>query len=273
MTIKKISTEVPSKTGIEAAKDVFATKTEDGSLIPAMNEAESLAMYGDLRTSDFTIPRLVILEGLSPQVTKEKAGHPGDIYVNSLKLNLGSDPVELVILRRIGRQNLLWKPLKDGGGILCQAKDGKFGVGTPGGECAKCSKSRWTSNDGKQVAPECDENQAYIVIPRSMLSDPDAAFPYAMSGAKARLQAFKDLNMLLMNLIGRRLPLYAKSVVMTIKQKDSKSVSGAVYHVPQFDFGNNNGILPESEIRAAQSIASRFATANIEETVTESSND
>ena len=244
--------------------------TSDQAKALALSDADAHAMYGDLRTTDYTIPRLVVLEGLSPEVTKEKAGHPGDLYVKSLKQNLGAEPFEFVILRRLGRSNLLWRPLKEGGGILCRADDGRTGVGTPGGDCAKCPKSLWTMSDkGERVAPECDENQNFVVVPRAMLTEPEAAFPYALSGAKARLHEFKNLNLMLTQLMGRRLPLYAKSLVATVKPKDSKTVSGAVYHVFTFTWGNDNALLPEAEIQAAASIAARFATAKVEEPLTD----
>lgn len=240
-------------------------KTETSN-VPALSKADALEMYGEVNQSDLVIPRLTILEGMSPAVTKEKLGHPGDFFVTGFKTNLGSDPIEVVILKRLGRSNIYWKPLKDGGGKLCEAKDAKHGVGTPGGDCATCPNREWTTGEnGTRVPPLCDENQNFIVVPRAMLQDPDSAFPYAISGSKARLQEFKNLNMLLMGLMGRRLPLYAKSLIITPREKTSKTVANAVYHDFVFSFGNNNAILPEEEIRAAAAVAARFSNARVEE--------
>lgn len=246
-------------------KTEVAVKTETSNL-PALSAVDAREMYGEINQSDLVIPRLTVLEGLSPAVTKEKLGHPGDFFVTGFKKNLGSDPLEVVILKRLGRSNIRWKPLKDGGGKLCEAKDAKTGIGEPGGQCATCHYKDWTTDkDGKQVPPLCDENQNFIVVPRAMLQDPESAFPYAISGSKARLQEFKNLNMLLMGLMGRRLPLYAKSLIITPREKTSKTVANAVYHDFVFSFGNNNAILPEEEIRAAAAVAARFSNARVEE--------
>lgn len=255
-----------NKKAVAVTENNLPAVQDNPSYLPAMTREESLQAYGgDLVASDFTIPRLVVLESMSPQVTKEKAGHPGDFFVTGLNLNLGSDPIEFVILQRRQRSNLRWKPLKDGGGLLCRADDGKNGVGEPGGDCATCPHLKWTTDEkGQNVAPSCDENQNLIVVPRTLLQAGEA-IPYALSGNKARLKEFKNLNTMLLPLIARRLPFYAKSIIVSATARDSKSIKGAVYHVFTFKFGNENALLPESEVKAAQALLQQFGSAKIAE--------
>jgi hypothetical protein len=254
-----------AKTGIEAAKEILAPKAQQETAL-ALSKQEAEDQYGGaLTASDFTIPRLTVLEGLSPQV-KEKSGYPGDMFVSGINENLGSDPVEFVILKRLPTSRLRWKPLKEGGGLLCIAENGKTGVARapegPGGDCFSCPFKSWSvSEKGEQVAPECDENQNFMVVPRASLTS-GQGIPFVLSGSRSRLKEFKNLNTMLLPLMSRNLPLYAKSVIIRPMAKTSK-LTNTEYHVFTFSWGNNNALLPQEEAAAAARLLAQFGGAKV----------
>lgn len=205
---------------------------------PQMHEA----MMGDMGQDDVNIPRLVVLEGLSPEVTKEKLGFPGDLFVKVLNKNYKDGPVEVIPLFRY-KSRIRFKPKNEGGGILCRSKDGKVGVGEPGGNCLTCGKKEWHGVE----QPECSEFHNVICLIRGE----EDKFPVAVSGSKTRLKAFKNWNSLfLMNTQPNKdfpqgRPLFAKSYL--IKPKAVQNAAQQESHTFDFSVGNNNAPLPAAE--------------------------
>lgn len=125
------------------------TKTE-------LAEANSNVPMGfeDEEASDVIIPRIKVIQTLSPE-RKEKQASEGDI-INSLtkeKLN-----VKKFIPVFKFNNNVLWKDRSEGGGILCMARDGK--VGTTSDDrtvfCSQCRKCEFDNNkQGKEALPTC----------------------------------------------------------------------------------------------------------------------
>lgn len=71
--------------------------------------------------SDIEIPRLVLLQSLSPQVT-DGDEQPGVFYHSVLEEALGSE-IRIVPIC-LTKAYILWKPRHEGGGILARADDG-----------------------------------------------------------------------------------------------------------------------------------------------------
>lgn len=208
--------------------------------------------YGEMNADHVNIPRLVVLESLSPEI-REKAGSAGELLVKSLNRNLGPGPIEVVVLSRTSSQ-IKWKPLNDGGGIVCKAEDGKTGTGDPGGDCSVCPQRQW---QGQGKAPLCDQYENFLVVLREDLKNGDA-FPMAISGSRSRLKKLKDLNTQLMTLVQRRLPLFAKSFKLSVIEKANPKFPANVYHIFSFAPGNDNKQLPEEEQRAAYELFKSF---------------
>ncbi len=214
-----------------------------------LTDAEREAAYGDLSREHVSIPRLAVLEQLSPQV-KDNLGKVGELFITGINQSLGTEPVEIVVLMR-SHSHISWKPISEGGGIMCQALDGKTGIGLPGGVCTRCPQKEWSTNsEGKAVKPLCDVYENLIVVLRKDLQE-GSAFPMAISGARTRLKGLKDFNIVLMQLAQRRLPPFAKSYFIRAVQKTKGINTWSVFQITP---GNNNALLPETEQQAAGSL-------------------
>lgn len=219
--------------GTEPAQQAVAPVAAPGALaMPAMSQADLKEMYGDMDRDDITIPRMVILQGLSPEVTQGQ-GRPGEFYIKGLERNLGKGPVEFIVLMR-NKSRIRWQDLQFGGGILCRSVDAKQGVGEPGGACEQCPHSVWNGKD----KPACDIYQNLIVV----LKQDSEWIPMAISGNRTKLKAIKNLNSMLMVELAKGRPLFAKSY--TIEAVNRSNTQGMAYWSYRIGPANDNAVLP-----------------------------
>lgn len=222
----------------------------ENNLPATMSAADVKQMYGDLGTDDITVPRLTVLQGLSPEVA-DGLGRPGNLFIKGMNQELTKE-LEFVPLLR-NKTRIRWNPLQEGGGIRCQSFDGKQGQGDPGIECATCELSQWK---GKE-APVCDLYENVIIMIRGS-EDP---IPMALSGSRTKLKALRDLNTLFMTQQLKQRPLYMKSYVLMVIEKTNKA------NLKYFSFkvkpGNNNALLPAEEIQQYEAIYNSIKGRNI----------
>lgn len=230
----------------------LAKKEETAIAQMKVGKEDLEAMYGGMEQEDITIPRVVILQGLSPEVT-EGRGKPGDFFVKGLERNLGSTPVEVVVLMR-SKSRIRWQDLTLGGGILCRSEDSKIGVGDPGGSCEVCPLAAWTGTD----KPACDLYQNLIVVFRQ---DEDW-FPVALSGNRTKLKALKNLNSLLLLEQAKSRPLCSKSYLLeSLQQTNSKNLKYFSFRISP---ANDNKQIPIAEQQRAMAIFGSLKGRKIE---------
>lgn len=217
-----------------------------------MNKVDLEEMYGGIEQEDVTIPRIVILQGLSPEVT-EGRGAPGEFYIKGLERKLGKGPHEIVVLMR-NKSRIRWQDLNAGGGILCRSTDCKVGVGDPGGNCQVCPLAEWAGPD----KPSCDLYQNLIVV----LRKDDDWFPLALSGNRTKLKALKNFNSLLMVELAKGRPLFSKSY--SLESVDKTSSKGMRYFSYRVSPANNNLPIPNEEQQKAYSIYGSLKGKKIE---------
>jgi hypothetical protein len=217
-----------------------------------MSQAELNSMYGDLETGDITVPRLTVLQGLSPEVA-DGLGRPGNLFVKGLNQELGKE-LEIIPMMR-SKSRIYWTPLSEGGGILCQAPDGQKGQGDPGIMCDQCELKEWA--DGQP--PKCDVYENVILLVRGS----EDLIPMALSGARTKLKAMRDLNTLFMSQLIKGRPLYMKSYIIKVVEKTNKT--NLKYFSIKIVPGNNNQLLPDDEIQSAKRVfeSIRGKTLNI----------
>lgn len=229
-------------------QEVVPVKT---NLPAAMDAMDMKAMYGDLSGNDITVPRITVLQGLSPEVA-EGMGRPGNLFAVGLNQELGKELEVIPIIRNQTR--IRWQPLAQGGGILCRSLDSKIGQGDPGGSCADCGLKEWVDN--KQ--PACDLYENVIVV----LRNSEDAIPMAISGYKTKLKAMRDWNTLFMVELQKKRPLFMKSYIVKVIEKTNKA------NLKYFSFkvfpGNNNQVLPEADIRKAEGIFNTIKGRNLD---------
>ncbi len=228
----------------EAKEKAVAPKVETPIAAYQMSQADQEAMFGDIGAEDVSIPRITVLQGLSPEVS-EGLGTPGDLFVKGLNQNLGKQPIEIIPLMR-NRSRMRWKPMDEGGGILCQALDGLNGIGDPGGDCQSCKYTEWTIKDPKsgKMKPGCDIVQNVICVIRKE----EEWVPMALSGSRTKLRALRDLNSLLMLEQQKGRPIFGKSYVLKVVKKSSGQIS---YFNISITPGNGNQVLPDVEVQKA----------------------
>jgi len=92
------------------------------------------------------------------------------------------------------KARIRFKPFDDGGGILCQAPDGKNGVGDPGGLCLKCPLRLFGA---KGEPPECDEflNYASLVVGKNDVVDLSSIAVVSMKSTAIKMA--RDWNSLI----------------------------------------------------------------------------
>ncbi len=101
---------------------------------------------GKIETEDRLIPRLKIMQPLSPEVD-EGIAKPGD-FLNSIAKKVYGKEIQVIPIAW-RKSRVYWAKREDGGEILCQARDAVNG--TVYGLCADCDYSKWHDKE----APIC----------------------------------------------------------------------------------------------------------------------
>lgn len=142
--------------------------------------------FEDESDDDMIIPRIKVINLLSPEV-KEKLAEESDI-INSLtkdKLN-GARFIPVFKFN----SNIWWKPRNEGGGIQCQARDGKDGQMSSGEQlkCVVCRKNEFdNTKTGRESFPVCTK---YINFFGFMEGD---KMPIVLSFSKTNYQEGKKM--------------------------------------------------------------------------------
>lgn len=118
------------------------------------NSDMPLGFDGDDTPEDLIIPRIKIMQALSPEVADGKATI-GQI-INSLTLEKLNDKVFIPVCKF--NNNIHWRPRSEGGGIICRAADGKVGINEDGSTafCSQCRKHEFdNTKQGAAAIPIC----------------------------------------------------------------------------------------------------------------------
>ena len=176
-----------------AKKDEAIVVKQDSALVPAYVQHEGPnAGLEKMERSDWTLPRLGICQSMSPQRTKSDPKYieglsEGEMFNSITTENYGAS-VKLVPLL-FYKTRLLFKE----NGLVCQAADGKHGVGDPGGDCLACPLSQFQGNE----RPSCYllNNYPAIVLKNGGVPSLDALV--VASFKSTALKVSRDWNALL----------------------------------------------------------------------------
>jgi hypothetical protein len=225
----------------------------NGGTALAVTDQQMMEQFGGMGSENVVIPRLVVVQKTSPEVETGEA-KPSELFIKGLGMNLGAGPVEIIPIRR-DTSRIRWKDPKVGGGIVCRSKDGRTGVGEPGGNCAVCLMTRW---DGAE-RPSCDQYENVLVV----LRNDQEVMPFLISGNRTNLKALKQLNTLLLQEFLKGRPIYSKSYLVGVIRKEN--AQQAVYWNFTFRPGNENKPLPPEDQKRAHEIFVRFKDVRLEE--------
>lgn len=146
----------------------------------AMAEGEGVRGLEVMDSTDLILPRLVLAQALHPEVQKEGLFPAGTLFDNLTKEVLlaapkpGQPPPTLEIIPVVlGKSRIYFKPMKDGGGMLCRADDAILsragGAGRTKGDqptrnCVECVFKDWTEENGQNEKPKCSIFYGIIVL-------------------------------------------------------------------------------------------------------------
>lgn len=223
----------------ETKKAELAVPGVGGQVAEAPSD-EMLAFFAEAKgeglekvgADDVVIPRLTIIQSMSPQVKARTAG-PGDLFNVVTGANFGEKGVKFVPLFFWGSRTE-WTSNDPGADIVCTARDGENGSVKDAehafGKCAQCPKRQFTMDDkGKAVMPKCTDYKNVLLVPLPDGEDYRDQHPVAFSAKRTGIQAFKNFltacNSFKMG--GVKLPLY--SHIWLLRPQELKNEKGDFY--------------------------------------------
>ena len=121
--------------------------------------------FENIDRKDILLPRVKLLQPLSPEVTGDAGMKAGTILVNLTNKNLGTEIIITPILHF--RSRIKWLNKDDGGGIECSSPDAKKPLGEIfSTECGTCEAKDW-NNDAKKEKdqqPSCTLYENFLVL-------------------------------------------------------------------------------------------------------------
>lgn len=106
-----------------AMTNEVATISADESKLPAYLQGQSVVNHDNFDSSDVVIPRIKLLQGISPEIEQYNDAKSGNYWHTGLDMSLGSEMRFIVADRR--KKYLLQAPIQDGQGILARSDDAK----------------------------------------------------------------------------------------------------------------------------------------------------
>jgi hypothetical protein len=208
-TAKKASTELA---------EVQGSIDEQNALVNQANEDMLMEFFGDnakdgrenIGADDVTIPRLSILQPMSPIAQDRESGaFAGDIYEAISKTNYGQT-LNFVPLYFFGTRTM-WDAPTPGAKIECIARDGE--KGTKYGLCSQCEFTHWTEDEkGAPVGSKCTEFKNILVIPVPAGEDYRGLSPIVYSAKRTAIGPLKQMLTAIQQYRykTREVPMYAR---------------------------------------------------------------
>lgn len=110
--------------------------------------------FEDEESDDIIIPRVKVIQALSPE-RKDKIADEGDI-INSLTKERLNGKVFVPVFKF--NNNVWWRERSEGGGMMCNARDGRTGVMSDGAVqvCSICRRCEFdNTKQGRDAMPTC----------------------------------------------------------------------------------------------------------------------
>ena len=136
MATKKTKDKAKGKTKTKA---IVKKKAEETGIAKVSNLPDYLQDSGpadlDIEPGEISIPLVKLLQSNSPAALGESPlSKSGNFFNSASQEDLGDEVVFIPLL--LIRKKILWRPMKEGGGIVCRSWDNR--VGNIYGECRSC---------------------------------------------------------------------------------------------------------------------------------------
>lgn len=220
-------------------------------MLPAFIQPGSDRGKEHISTEDLTLPRIKLLQPLSPEVTLNDE-RPGTMINSITGKNYGNELKFIVITHFKSR--LFWKNREDGGGIACSAPNAmnprtltgkieaaEINVNMPE-SCAQCNLKDWNNSvTEKDRAPKCT---LYYNFP--ILIEGEAA-PVVLSMERTKIKAAKKL-LSLAAYSGGNYDIFARKYQLIVTKEKKNDLAWFSYDVRAI------GFVTEAEYAQAEKI-------------------
>lgn len=208
-------------------KEELATIQAGPLVVPDYLAQESGHAGGEnIGKDDVVLPRLAVCQSTSPQRQKNKPVYiegleEGQLF-NTVTKEIYPETTSLIPLLYL-KSRIYFKPLKDGGGILCQSRNGIDG-GKLSPSCASCEHSQFHEDD----KPDCDlfKNVVCLLLPPAVIAPQLVVFSF-------KSMALKVATNWITVMLSRNKPFYTQVYdVSTLSTSNSKGT----FYVPTVNF-------------------------------------
>lgn len=210
-----------------ATRDERSTALVDATLAEMLG-AEGAQGLENVGADEIQLPRLAILQPMSPLVTDNKA-RAGEIVNLLTNENFGNECFIYPLLYWTSRTQWASKDLNSE--ILCQARDGVHGTNKDaahaGGVCANCPQAKWHEDK----APSCTQFKNILLVPFNDEAALGDSVPAVFSGKRASiLPVNKFLSAAIaLRLNGKKMPLWSSMYKLSTKKESNDK---GTYYVP-----------------------------------------
>ena len=252
-------------------------KKQSSELVP--DYLSDYAGQGTENVSDLTIvPRIKLLQGLSPEVVDD-GERAGEFYHDVVEATLG-DSIQMVPVY-VSQSVLLWRPRKDGGGILARADDGvhwdrpntDFEVKLDNGKEVVWDTGSTVQRGGLDQFGSMDPDDRNSYPAATRMINIIAMFPEQpdMSPAVISLQrsSFKVGQQFISKLAISRIPSWAR--VFKMSSRKDKNANNESYFNWSFQASTKKGkngpepvLVPENEAPSYKEMYDHFSSKGFE---------
>lgn len=253
----------------EADAKAMALVTKDNTLPAHLQGTQKTAKVGNVDRSDLIIPRVKLLQAISPEVEGGYEGAKSGVFWHTtLSESLGNAVRVVPIILR--KTYVLWAPRGDDRGILARASDGK-NWDTPGLSFEfkpKGSPKVIKYNLGDQVGPDIGLGKFGSLIPEDPQSAPAAALTFeilflfpdfkdvgaaVVINTRSSVRPARDL---LSKIDAKPVNHYAQEYIM--KAVDAKGADGPYKNYQYI----SNGYADEGDYKSAQELFEYYSKNN-----------
>lgn len=110
------------KVNLPAKVEKVSLFSTDLDTVPEFMRKDAGAGTENIRNEDIEIPRLKLIQGLSPEIETYNTMRPGNFF-HTAHEKIFNEPFRVVPIYT-DKRYILWRPRDDGGGILARADDG-----------------------------------------------------------------------------------------------------------------------------------------------------
>ena len=247
----------------------LATKSSDDMLpstVPEYIKSGNAEGLENVEPSDIVLPRIKLMQPLSPEVTSNL--HKAGEIINSLSGLKYELPIEFIPIMH-KKTRMFWQDRDEGNGILCQAPDGKKPLDPNApmkiakklkilsfpkciNACAECPFSKFDEEeeDDKKRRPKCNLSHDFPIL---IVGD---KMPSALSMSRTKLKVGANLLSLAM-IAGNAIPFYSMHYKLSSVLEKKKANTYYNFEIKP------SGWSTAEEYRTAAGLCKSYKTMNV----------